>query len=126
TALSHAFGGLAAGLVGTAKFYLWLRHEPEMLTHFRMIAIIAEIILGFLTLTGSLMAAGKLQEIKWIPQRPVTYPGQNIVNIGMLAVAVALGVVVVIHPTAAWSAQLFYGIVGLAVLFGVLLIIPIG
>ena len=75
TALSHAFGGLAAGLVGTAKFYLWLRNEPEMLTHFRMVAIIAEIILGFLTLTGSIMAAGKLQEVKWIPQRPVTYPG---------------------------------------------------
>src|SRR6476620_11286813 len=32
TALSHAFGGLAAGLVGTAKFYLWLGSEPEMLT----------------------------------------------------------------------------------------------
>src|SRR5256714_4924166 len=91
-----------------------------------MSAIVAEVILGFLTFTGSLMAAGKLQEVKWIPQRPVTYPGQNFVNIGVLVVAVALGVVVVMHPTAAWSAQLFYGIVGLAVLFGVLLIIPIG
>src|SRR5439155_686257 len=72
------------------------------------------------------VAAGELQEVKWIPQRPVTYPGQNVVNIGVLVVAVALGVVVVVHPTAAWSAQLFYAIVGLAVLFGVLLIIPIG
>src|SRR5258705_10129661 len=104
TALSHAFGGLAAGLVGTAKFYLWLRSEPEMLTHFRMIAIIAEIILGFLTLTGSLMAAGKLQEIKWIPQRPVTYPGQNIVNIRLLIVAVVLGAILIFNPAgaAAW------------------------
>src|SRR3970040_2524836 len=72
TALSHAFGGLAAVLVGTAKYYLWYGEGPENLTTFRMVAIVAEIILGYLTFTGSLMAAGKLQEVKWIPQRPVT------------------------------------------------------
>ena len=126
TALSHAFGGLAAGLVGTAEYFLGLGENPAELTAFRMSAIVAEVILGFLTFTGSLMAAGKLQEVKWIPQRPVTYPGQNIVNIGVLVVAVTLGVIVVLHPTAAWSAHAFYVIVGLAVLFGVLLIIPIG
>src|SRR5207244_1071971 len=91
-----------------------------------MSAIVAEIILGFLTFTGSLMATGKLQEVNWIPQRPVTYPGQNFVNIGVLAIAVALGVLVVVQPTAAWSAHAFLTIVGLALLFGVLLIIPIG
>ena len=126
TALSHAFGGLAAGLVGTAKYYLWLGGSPEQLTPFRMGAIVAEVILGFLTFTGSLMAAGKLQEVRWIPQRPVTYPGQNLVNIGILASAVALGVLLVVQPTAAWSGQAFLAVVGLAVLFGVLLIIPIG
>src|SRR5882724_1289625 len=80
TALSHAFGGMAAGLVGTAKYFLWLGEGGVQLTSIRMSAIIAEIILGYLTFTGSLMAAGKLQEIRWIPQRPVTYPGQNVVN----------------------------------------------
>src|SRR5205807_2002110 len=117
TALSHAFGGLAAGLVGTAEYFLGLTEHPAQLTAFRTSAIVAEVILGFLTFTGSLMAAGKLQEVKWIPQRPVTYPGQNVVNIGVLVIAVALGVVVVVHPTAAWSGQVFYAIVGLAVLF---------
>ena len=126
TALSHAFGGLAAGLVGTAEYFLGVSQDPAQLKAFRMSAIVAEVILGFLTFTGSLMAAGKLQEVKWIPQRPVTYPGQNVVNIGVLAIAVALGVLVVVHPAAAWSGQAFYAIVGLAVLFGVLLIIPIG
>lgn len=125
TALSHAFGGLAAGLVGTAKFYLWLRSEPEMLTHFRMIAIIAEIILGFLTLTGSIMAAGKLQEVKWIPQRPVTYPGQNIVNIAMLVLAVVLGAFLILHPAGA-PMWMFPTIIFLSLLFGVMLVIPIG
>src|SRR6266542_1153544 len=126
TALSHAFGGLAAGLVGTAKYYLWLSEGPENLTPFRMVAIIAEIILGYLTFTGSLMAAGKLQEVKWVPQRPVTYPLQNVTNLGLFLVAAGLGVALVLHPTADWAPRLFPVIIGIAVLFGVLLIIPIG
>jgi NAD(P) transhydrogenase subunit beta len=126
TALSHAFGGLAAGLVGTAKFYLWSSEGPEHLTSFRMAAIVAEIILGFLTFTGSLMAAGKLQELKWIPQRPVTYPLQNHSNIALLAIAVALGVLLVVDPTGPWAGMAFPAIIGMALMFGVLLIIPIG
>ena len=126
TALSHAFGGAAAGLVGTAEYFLALGENPAHLTTFRMSALVAEVILGYLTFTGSLMAAGKLQEVKWIPQRPVTYPGQNVVNIGILGIAVALGVLVVMQPAAAWSPRAFLAIVGLATLFGVLLIIPIG
>jgi NAD(P) transhydrogenase subunit beta len=126
TALSHAFGGLAAGLVGTAEYYLWLREGPEHFTVFRMSALVIEVILGFLTFTGSLMAAGKLQEVRWIPQRPVTYPGQNFVNLGVLAAAAVLGVMLVLQPTAAWAPQAFPVIIGLALLFGVLLIIPIG
>ena len=126
TALSHAFGGLAAGLVGTAEYYLWLSEAPENLTTFRMVAIIAEILLGFLTFTGSLMAAGKLQEVKWIPQRPVTYPLQNVTNLGLLGVAAVAGVALVLHPTAIWAAAVFPVIIALALLFGVLLIIPIG
>jgi NAD(P) transhydrogenase subunit beta len=126
TALSHAFGGLAAGLVGTAKYYLWLGEGPENLTTFRVTAIILEIILGYLTFTGSLLAAGKLQEVKWIPQRPVTYPGQNLVNLLLALAAIAAGVALALHPTAPWAPQLFPVIIALALLFGVLLIIPIG
>jgi proton-translocating NAD(P)+ transhydrogenase subunit beta len=129
TALSHAFGGLAAGLVGTAEFFLWVGEPAKaaaQLTPFRMGALVVEVILGFLTFTGSLMAAGKLQEVRWIPQRPVTYPGQNVVNIGVLVVAVALGVLLVLHPGAPWAGQAFLAIAGLALIFGVLLIIPIG
>ena len=126
TALSHAFGGLAAGLVGVAEYYLWLREGPGHFTTFRMTALVAEIILGFLTFTGSLMATGKLQEVKWIPQRAVTYPGQNVVNLGVLVGAVVLGAFIVANPTAPWAVQWFPGIIALALLFGVLLIIPIG
>ena len=126
TALSHSFGGLAAGLVGTAEYFLWLGEAQANLTPFRMTAIVAEIILGFLTFTGSLMAAGKLQEIKWIPQRPVTFPLQNAVNIGLLLLAVTLGAALVLNPVASWSATVFLTIIGLALIFGVMLIIPIG
>ncbi len=126
TALSHAFGGLAAGLVGTAKYYLWLSEGPANLTPFRMAAIIAEIILGYLTFTGSLMAAGKLQEVKWIPQRPVTYPLQNLSNIGLLVAAAGIGVALALHPTAPWAPKLFPVVIGIALAFGILLIVPIG
>jgi proton-translocating NAD(P)+ transhydrogenase subunit beta len=124
TALSHAFGGLAAGLVGTAEYYLWLGQTPENLTPFRMTAISAEIILGYLTFTGSLMAAGKLQEIKWIPQRPVTYPLQNVTNLSLLGIAVLCGVALIVKPVE--LAFLFPVIIVLALAFGILLVIPIG
>jgi NAD(P) transhydrogenase subunit beta len=119
TALSHAFGGLAAGLVGTAKYILWL--EEGVLTPFRSGTICIEVILGFLTFTGSLMAAGKLQEV--IPTRPITFPGQQIVNFILLAIAIGSAVVLTVAPE---NWQFFPVMVVLALLFGVLLIIPIG
>ena len=119
TALSHAFGGLAAGLVGTAKYSLWL--QDGELTTFRMGAIGIEVILGYVTFTGSLMAAGKLMEI--VPTRPMTYRGQNVVNLGLLAIAAGAAVVLLFKPEL-W--QLFPAIIGLSLLFGVLLIMPIG
>jgi proton-translocating NAD(P)+ transhydrogenase subunit beta len=126
TAISHAFGGLAAGLVGTAKYCLWVGEGSANLTSFRMAAIVAEVLLGFLTFTGSLMAAAKLQEIKWIPQRPVTYPYQNVSNIGLLSLAVLLGVALVLSPTGTGSSVMFAAVIVLALAFGVLLIVPIG
>ncbi len=119
TALSHAFGGLAAGLVGTAKYMLWL--DDGGLTSFRTFAIIVEVLLGYLTFTGSLMAAGKLQEV--LPTRPITYRNQNVINFALLAVAVASGIYLVVRPET-W--QLFPIVVVLSLLFGVLMILPIG
>ena len=119
TALSHAFGGLAAGLVGTAKYSLWL--EEGELTTFRTAAIAIEVILGFLTFTGSLMAAGKLQEL--LPTRPITYRNQNLINLAFLAVAAGSGLWLVYDPSY-W--QLFPVLIGFSLLFGVLLILPIG
>src|ERR671921_1901696 len=68
TALSHAFGGLAAGRVGPPQGHLLVGGGAGKPIGFRVFAIVAEIILGYLTFTGSLLAAGKLQEVSWIPQ----------------------------------------------------------
>jgi NAD(P) transhydrogenase subunit beta len=117
TALSHAFGALCVTLVGTAEFYLRAPDVPP----FMMAVLSMEVILGSLTFTGSLMAAGKLQEI--LPQRPITYKGQNFVNLGLLGVAIAVAGVLVANPG---KMQLFPAIVGIPLVFGVMMIIPIG
>jgi NAD(P) transhydrogenase subunit beta len=119
TALSHAFGGLAAGLVGTAKYYLWAEHAQ--LTTFRMGAIGLEVILGYLTCTGSLIAAGKLQEV--IPTRPILYRGQNIINLFLFGSALAIAIMLMIDPSRTY---LFPLLILLALSFGVLLVLPIG
>jgi H+-translocating NAD(P) transhydrogenase subunit beta len=117
TALSHAFGALCVTLVGTAEFYLRAPSVPP----FMMAVLGMEVILGSLTFTGSLMAAGKLQEV--LPQRPITYKGQNVVNLAVLAIAVIVAILLVWHPERVYLYPL---IVILPLIFGVLMIIPIG
>jgi len=117
TALSHAFGALCVTLVGAAEFYLRSPDVPP----FMMAVLSMEVILGSLTFTGSLMAAGKLQEI--LPQRPITYKGQNFVNLSLLAASVLIAVYLVIHPEAK---MLFPFIVIVPLFFGVMMVVPIG
>jgi NAD(P) transhydrogenase subunit beta len=117
TALSHAFGALCVTVVGTAEFYL---RAPDI-APFMMGVLSMEVILGSLTLTGSLMAAGKLQEV--LPQRPITYKGQNFVNLGLLAVSVIIAGVLVVHPE---NMHLFPAMIVIPLVFGVMMIVPIG
>ncbi len=117
TALSHAFGALAAALVGTAEFYL----RAPGIDRFTMGALALEVLLGFLTFTASLMAFGKLQEI--LPTRPVTYRGQNVLNFALFGLAAAAGAYLVARPGTTWLFPVFGA---LALVFGVLLVIPIG
>ena len=117
TALSHAFGACCVTLVGTAEFYLRTPNVPP----FMMAVLSMEVILGSLTFTGSLMAAGKLQEI--LPQRPLTYRGQNVVNLSLLGISIVLAVYLVRHPGAS---HLFPLMAGIPLVFGILMVIPIG
>jgi NAD(P) transhydrogenase subunit beta len=119
TGLSQSFAGMAAALVGAAKYYLWVR--GGQMSHFRMTVVAGEVILGCLTATGGLLAAAKLAE--WIPTRPLTYKGQNVASFALLAAAVALGAVLIVDPT---RLMLFPFIVVFGLVFGVMLLLPIG
>src|SRR5580765_4033175 len=117
TALSHAFGALCVTLVGTAEFYL---RAPNV-SKFMMSVLSMEVILGSLTLTGSLMAAGKLQEV--LPQRPITYKGQNLVNLSLLGISILIALMLVLDPSRTYLYPL---IVFIPLIFGVMMIVPIG
>jgi len=116
-ALSHSFGGLAVALVGVVE-YLQGNAQSDK---FHMGATGFEVLLGALTFTGSIMAFGKLQGI--LPGKPSTFPFQNFITVGALVVAVAAIVYMIFVPTAA---PVFYGVFGLALILGVLLVLPIG
>jgi NAD(P) transhydrogenase subunit beta len=117
TALSHAFGALAASLVGISEYYL----HGARLGEFKMGALGFEVLLGSLTTTGSLVAFAKLQGL--VPGTPFTYKGQNIFNLSLLAATIACFILLLFNPGAA---ALFYLMLGLAFVFGILLVLPIG
>jgi H+-translocating NAD(P) transhydrogenase subunit beta len=117
TALSHAFGAMSAALIGIAEYFV----GTPNLSKFEMAEIGLEVVIGSLTFTGSIIAAGKLQEI--LPQRPITYKGQNIVSLAALGVAVAMIIVLLFHPG---YTHLFIAMVVVALLFGIMLVTPIG
>jgi H+-translocating NAD(P) transhydrogenase subunit beta len=121
TALSHAFGALAASLVGVSEYYQHVVSEHTTLSSFKMTALGFEVLFGSLTVTGSLLAFVKLQEL--MRGSPVTYKGQNIINVALFAIAAGIFIYLIYDPT---QSSLFYVMVALSFLFGILLVLPIG
>jgi H+-translocating NAD(P) transhydrogenase subunit beta len=117
TALSHSLGALAACLVGVSEYF---RYQGE-LSRVTLTALDFEVVVGALTFTGSLIAAGKLQEL--LPGRPITYRGQNVMSVALLGIIVASGVYLVVTQAAT---AFFYVMVAMSFVFGLLLVIPIG
>ncbi|NDD64379.1 MAG: NAD(P)(+) transhydrogenase (Re/Si-specific) subunit beta [Acidobacteria bacterium] len=120
TALSHAFGALAASLVGIAEYWHAL-HSGQPIEPYKMTALGFEVLFGSLTVTGSLLAFAKLQEL--MRGTPITYRGQNILNVSLFALAAFIFIYLVFDPT---QTTLFFVMVGLSFLFGILLVLPIG
>ncbi len=120
TAFSHSLGALAATLIGISE-YFWPREGHE-LGRVLMTALGFEVVIGGLTFTGSLMAAGKLQGM--LPGAPITYKGQNASNIALLSavILILISLIVFVPHGSPW----FLVMVGLALVFGFLLVIPIG
>ncbi len=115
-ALSHAFGALAAALVGISEYY---RHGGQV-DKIVMAAIGFEVMLGALTFTGSLIASGKLHETikgSW------SYKGQNIVTAILLASLAGMMIYLIISPA---NAEIFYIMIAVSLVFGVQLVMPIG
>jgi NAD(P) transhydrogenase subunit beta len=118
-AISHMFGAIAATLVGIAEY--WRLGNGAEVGRPEMAALGFEVLFGALTITGSFMAFGKLQEL--LPSRPVTFRGQNYVSIAIFAAAVALFAWLVARPA---TPAAFYAMVALAFVFGISLVLPIG
>ncbi|EKF20901.1 NAD(P)(+) transhydrogenase (Re/Si-specific) subunit beta [Nitratireductor pacificus] len=118
-AFSHAFGALAATLVGVGE-YLHGFHEGT-LTHGKTVALGFEVFFGALTVTGSLMAFGKLQEL--LPGAPITFRGQNVFNLSLFAIGVVCLVWLVVSP---YDTAFFIAILAIGLAVGVLMVLPIG
>ncbi len=121
TALSHAFGALAASIVGIAEYYEEVIVHHQTLPAYKMAALGFEVLFGSLTVTGSLLAFFKLQEM--MRGTPITYKGQNVINMSLFIAAAVIFLYLIYDPT---QANLFWVMVVLSFLFGVLLVLPIG
>ena len=118
-ALSHAFGALAAVLVGVNEYIE--KSDLGALSNGLMGALGFEVLFGALTVTGSLMAFGKLSEV--IKSAPITYKGQNVINILLFIVAGGMFVYLIFFP---FNSAIFYAMIALSFLNGILFVMPIG
>ncbi len=119
-AIALTFSALAATLVGVAEYHSEIV-AGALPTRATMLALDFEIILGSITVGGTIIAAGKLQE--WITSKPVTYLGQNLVNGTIFLGILALAVYTIVDPAAQWA---FYVMIAASFVFGILFVIPIG
>jgi NAD(P) transhydrogenase subunit beta len=119
-ALFNGVGGGAAALIALAELHRVLpaAGKPKLDI---IVAIALSGLIGAVSFAGSMVAFAKLQEL--VRGRPITYPGQKVVNLLLLGACVALGVVLVAGVQDQW---LLWAVVAGAALFGVLFVLPIG
>jgi H+-translocating NAD(P) transhydrogenase subunit beta len=119
-ALFNGVGGGAAALIALAELHRILP-QPGRPKLDIGIAIALSALIGAISFSGSMVAFAKLQEL--IRGRPITYPGQKVVNLVLLGACVALGITLVAGVQDEW---LLWTVVGGAAVFGVLFVLPIG
>jgi NAD(P) transhydrogenase subunit beta len=113
-ALFNGLGGAASLLVG------WAALSPDATT-FTLVTIVLSILIGGITLTGSLIAYGKLSEK--LASGAITFTGQQIVNTLIIAGVVGSAVMFCIEPA---NTSWLYAVIGLSLVFGIMVVIPIG
>jgi NAD(P) transhydrogenase subunit beta len=119
-ALFNGVGGGAAALVSLSEFHN-LAPLPGHLHGDIALAIVLSALIGSVSFAGSMVAFSKLQEL--IQGRPITYPGQQFVNLTLFVAILAAGAAIVAHSEQQW---LIVAIIGGALVFGVLFVLPIG
>ena len=119
-ALFNGVGGGAAALIALAELHRILP-PPGTPTDDVSLAIVLSALIGSISFAGSMVAFAKLQEL--IQGRPITYAGQQFVNGALFLTALGLGLALVAGVQDQW---LLWVLVGLALLFGVLFVLPIG
>ena len=117
----NGFGGGASALVAVAEFFRLANQTQGLLQMDTSISIALSVIIGGVTLTGSFIAFGKLQG--FVSGSPVQFPLQKIVNALVILGAVALSVYLIGVEA---NISLFYVVIGLSLLYGILFVIPIG
>ena len=119
-ALLNGFGGAASAIVAAAEYHQLLRHPEQRATDV-VVSIMATMLIGAVTFTGSMIAFAKLQEL--MPGRATTFPFQKSLNFALLATAIGLSAWLVVHFD---LPMVFAALAILSLVLGVLLVIPIG
>jgi NAD(P) transhydrogenase subunit beta len=119
-ALFNGVGGGAAALVALAEFHE-LSPPPGRIQGDISVAILLSALIGSISFGGSMIAFAKLQEL--IRGRPITYPGQKLVNAVLFLTLLGLGAAILSGSEHQW---LLWAMVAGALLFGVLFVLPIG
>jgi NAD(P) transhydrogenase subunit beta len=115
-AIFNGVGGGAAALVALAEWHNAVDPGGD-----ETVSIVLSALIGSISFAGSAVAFAKLQEL--VSGRPIVFPAQNVVDTLVLLGAAALGVTAIAGVEEQW---VLYGLIGLALLFGVMFVLPIG
>jgi H+-translocating NAD(P) transhydrogenase subunit beta len=115
-ALFNGVGGGAAALVALAEW-----HRAADPSGDERVSIVLSALIGSISFAGSIVAFGKLQEL--VSGRPIVFPAQNVVDALVLAAAAGFGIAAIAGATEQW---LLFALIALALLFGVMFVLPIG
>ncbi len=118
-AVFNGFGGAASAVVAAAELIHLMDTNTDIAENVS-ITIMASVIIGSVTLTGSFIAYGKLQGL--VPTRPLLLPIRNVINVGLLITMIASTVWLVADP----SITPFLIAAGTALALGILVVLPIG
>ncbi len=121
--LLNGWGGGASTLVATAEFWR-IYHEQGRIHFDTNLSILLSVLIGGVTLTGSITAFGKLQEI--VPGKPVTFPFQQVVNGLLIFAFLAGGIYLLTFGPSEWYLKVFFVLLAVALVLGFLFVLPIG